>query len=199
MIPYGAHAITDAPTSPLVDYGLEQGQYLTLIARPVQDNSVLELVRGFSARPRGRRLAVLGGYSHHVAYHREVMAAASDEVDFLGAIYDADVVAALRFHCAGYLHGHTVGGTNPSLVEALAAANPVIAHDNKFNRWVAGPAAQYFRCADDVDRHLTALLEDPALRTEMSRLALQQWHEHFRWGVICEQYERLLTTTASRV
>jgi glycosyltransferase involved in cell wall biosynthesis len=199
MIPYGAHAITDAPTSPLDDYGLEPGQYLTLIARPVPDNSALELVRGFSARPRGRRLAVLGNYSHRDSYHREVMAAASDEVDFLGAIYDADVVVALRFHCIGYLHGHTVGGTNPSLVEALAAANPVIAHDNKYNRWVAGPAARYFRSADDVDTHLTALLQDPPLRAEMSRLALLQWHERFRWGLICEQYERLLTATASGV
>jgi glycosyltransferase involved in cell wall biosynthesis len=199
MIPYGAHAITDAPTSPLEDYGLEPGQYLTLIARPLQDNSVLELVRGFSARARGRRLAVLGSYSRHVPYHREVMAAASDEVDFLGAVYDADVVAALRFHGTGYLHGHTVGGTNPSLVEALAAANPVIAHDNEYNRWVAGPAARYFRSADDVDRQLTTLLENPSLNEEMSRLALLQWHERFRWGRICEQYEQLLTATASGV
>ena len=44
---------------------------------------------------------------------------------------------ALRFHSLGYVHGHTVGGTNPSLVEALGAGNPVIAHDNPYNRWVA--------------------------------------------------------------
>ena len=51
---------------------------------------------------------------------------------------------ALRFHALGYLHGHTVGGTNPSLVEALGAGNPVIAHDNAYNRWVAQDAGLYF-------------------------------------------------------
>ena len=70
--------------------------------------------------------------------------AASDEVVFPGAIYDPEVVQALRFHSLAYVHGHTVGGTNPSLVEAMAAGNPVIAHDNVYNRWVAGPAQRYF-------------------------------------------------------
>ena len=80
-----------------------------------------------------------------IPYHRAgASAAASDEVGFLGAIYDPERVQALRFHSCGYLHGHTVGGTNPSLVEAMAAGNPVIAHDNAYNRWVAQDAALYF-------------------------------------------------------
>ena len=58
-----------------------------------------------------------------------------------GAIYDQATVKALRYHARAYLHGHTVGGTNPSLVEALAAGNMVIAHDNPYNRWTAGAAA----------------------------------------------------------
>ena len=78
------------------------------------------------------------------------MDAASDEVVFLGPIYDKAEVEALRFHSATYLHGHTVGGTNPSLVEAMAAGNPVIAHDNPYNRWVARDAAVYFSTEDDV-------------------------------------------------
>ena len=70
--------------------------------------------------------------------------AASDEVSFLGAVYEPDDVAALRFHSVVYLHGHTVGGTNPSLVEAMAAGNAVVAHDNEYNRWVARDGARYF-------------------------------------------------------
>ena len=72
------------------------------------------------------------------------MAAASDEVRFLGAIYDPEQVQALRLHSRGYIHGHTVGGTNPSLVEAMGAGNPVIAHDNPYNRWVAQDCGLYF-------------------------------------------------------
>ena len=52
--------------------------------------------------------------------------------------------SCLRLHSIAYVHGHQVGGTNPSLVEALGAGNAVIAHDNRFNRWVAAAAARYF-------------------------------------------------------
>ncbi len=72
------------------------------------------------------------------------MSAASDEVVFPGAIYEAKRIRALRFFARVYVHGHQVGGTNPSLVEALGAGNAVLAHDNKFNRWVAKDGAIYF-------------------------------------------------------
>jgi hypothetical protein len=55
-----------------------------------------------------------------------------------------EVVQALRFHARFYVHGHQVGGTNPSLVESLGTGNAVLAHDNAYNRWVAGDAGVYF-------------------------------------------------------
>ena len=99
------------------------------------------------------------------------MAAASDEVKFLGGIYEPELVQALRFHSLGYLHGHTVGGTNPSLVEAMGAGNPVIAHDNEYNRWVAQDAALYFTSAEDVDASVTALTSEPALAERLGSAA----------------------------
>ena len=121
----------------MLDLGLDPDGYLTLIARPIPENSFLELVAGILGSPARLPLAVLGDLPPEHAYAREVRAAASDEVSFLGAIYDPEIVRALRYHCSAYLHGHTVGGTNPSLVEALGAGNPVIAHDNPYNRWIA--------------------------------------------------------------
>ena len=161
MITYGADAVESAPAELLEPYGLVPGGYASLICRPIPENSLLELVAGFSARPRGIELAVLGTFTpEEDSYHAAVMRAASPEVRFLGAIYDPPVVQALRFHSVAYLHGHTVGGTNPSLVEALAAGNPVLAHDNPYNRWVAQDAAVYFADVADVDRELTTLLRD---------------------------------------
>ncbi|MFY7941357.1 MAG: DUF1972 domain-containing protein, partial [Burkholderiaceae bacterium] len=159
-IPYGADAVTSAPTEALERLGLVAGKFLTVVARPEPENSLLEIVQGFSKKPRGIQLAVLGNYSQANAYHRDVMAAASDEVRFLGAIYDKTVVQALRFHSLAYVHGHQVGGTNPSLVEALGAGNAVLAHDNRFNRWVAGEAALYFEGAAQFDERLDALIGD---------------------------------------
>lgn len=191
-ITYGSYTVTDAPTQPVVDLGLEPGRYATLIARIIPENSILELIRGFSARPRGYRLAVLGSLQPDDAYHRQIRAAASHEVAFLGPIYDLPTVSALRFHSVAYLHGHTVGGTNPSLVEALGAGNPVIAHDNPYNRWVAADAATYFRTEADVDEQVAAVLDDAERRRAMSEAARRRHASEFTWDHVAGQYEDLL-------
>lgn len=192
MIPYGAPLIESAPTEPVERLGLVPGRYLTLIARPVPENSILELVEAFSARRRGYRLAVLGTITEQSSYHRNVRAAASDEVSFLGAIYDPAIVQSLRYHSVAYLHGHQVGGTNPSLVEALGAGNPVVAHDNPFNRWVAGKAGVWFRTSAEVDAHLSRLLASPEELQRMSAAARERHRTTFTWETIGRQYELVL-------
>ncbi len=190
-IPYGATPAGDAPAAPLVAYGLEPGGYLTLIARPEPENSILEAVRGFSCRPRGVKLVVLGTYSGAQWYHRAIQDAASDEVLFLGAIYDPAVVQALRCHCIAYVHGHQVGGTNPSLVEALGAGNAVIAHDNRFNRWVAADAACYFTDGIAFDRALSQVLHQPQRLQQLRQASRARFAEAFSWGSALASYEQL--------
>lgn len=190
---YGADPIPDAPIETVVKLGLEPGRYLSLIARPIPENSILEMVQGFSSKPRDVKLVVLGKFEPDSdPYHQQVMAAASDEVAFLGAIYDKKVVQALRFHSLAYVHGHTVGGTNPSLVEALAAGNAVIAHDNPYNRWVVKDGAVYFQDAASFSARLDELLGAPLKLANMRRLSLQRFAEEFTWDHVAGQYEQLL-------
>ena len=191
-IAYGADRITAAPDAGVRSLGLAPGRYLTLIARPEPENSILEVVSGFSQRPRGMQLAVLGHYDTGNAYHRAVMAAAGPEVRFLGAIYDKPVVQALRFHCAAYVHGHQVGGTNPSLVEALGAGNAVIAHDNRFNRWVAGPGAAYFDSADGLAVAIEATLGSPDKLPAMREASIERFSDGLTWPQILDKYQQLL-------
>jgi glycosyltransferase involved in cell wall biosynthesis len=193
-ITYGANAVNSASTDPVTSRGLEPGAYLTLICRPIPENSILELVRGFSAVRRGHTLAILGDYTPETDdYHRAVVGAASDEVVFLGAIYDPDEVAALRFHSSGYLHGHTVGGTNPSLVEAMAAGNAVLAHDNAYNRWVADAGALYFETADDASARIGEIIGDSALRRRLGAASRKRHAEEFTWEHVAGQYQELLS------
>lgn len=198
MIPYGADALKDADVAPVRALGLTPKQYAIAISRPEPENSVLEIVRAFSRRGRREKLVVLGDLApDRNRYHRAIANAASDDVLLPGAIFDAGVVAALRCHARLYIHGHQVGGTNPSLVEALGAGNPVLAHDNVFNRWVAGPTALYFgsehACADLLDR----VLEDDQALAAMSAAARDRHARHFTWGQVLECYERLLVPWAS--
>lgn len=192
-VTYGAPTVAAAPTDVPVAHGLTPGRYLTLIARPIPENTILEIVEGFSRRPRGVDLVVLGGYKPETdAYHRAVLAAAGPEVKFVGGIYDPAATAALRFHSLGYVHGHTVGGTNPSLVEALGAGNPVVAHDNPYNRWVAGDAALYFSTADDVDQRVGELVGSPGLAQLLGAAARARHASEFTWEHVAGRYEQLL-------
>lgn len=192
-IPYGSDRVTQAPTAAVEGLGLTPGQYLTVIARPEPENSLLEIVTGFSAQPRGVHLVVLGKYMDNNAYHQAVKAAASDEVKFVGAIYDKAVVQALRFHSMAYVHGHRVGGTNPSLVEALGAGNAVIAHDNRFNRWVAGNGAVYFDSADSFANCMKEIKQNADKLQTLRAAGQARYQEAFTWQCVLQQYEDLLT------
>jgi glycosyltransferase involved in cell wall biosynthesis len=193
MIPYGADSVTEADAGLLQRYGLEPDRFAVVIARPEPENSILEIVRAFSARRRGMTLAVLGRYSEQVPFQAEVMRSASAEVKFLGAIYEQDAVAALRYYSRAYVHGHRVGGTNPSLVEALGAGCPVLAHDNPFNRWVAGADAWYFNdesaCAGMFDRIAEA---SPDKLNSMRESSRRRHREVFTWESVLAQYESVL-------
>ncbi len=192
MIPYGADPVTEASSAPLGPLGLEPRGYVTFIARPEPENSLLEIVAGFSQRDRGLDLAVLGQLSDAHPYHRAVKQAAGPRVKFLGAIYDKPIVQALRFHSAAHIHGHQVGGTNPSLVEALGAGNAIIAHDNRFNRWVAGDSARYFLTTDDFSSILDQLAADPGLVNAMSAGSRTRFTETFTWPAVLAQYQEML-------
>ncbi|WP_118185507.1 DUF1972 domain-containing protein [Paraburkholderia phosphatilytica] len=192
-IAYGADRVDNASTEPLDRYALRADNYGIVIGRPEPENSILEIVRAFSQKRRGAKLVVLGDYRpNERGFHREVVESASDEVVFPGAIYDPETVKSLRFHARFYVHGHRVGGTNPSLVEALGAGSAIIAHDNRFNRWVAGAGGRYFESQAQCDRHIGELLRDDQAVAQMRANSAQRFADRFRWSSILEQYESLL-------
>ena len=198
-IPYGTDILGDVSMAPLTELGLVPGTYLTVIARPEPENSLLQLVSAFSRRRRGAQLAVLGKLLPDNPYHGAVRRAASEEVVFLGEIYDHHVLASLRKHCIGYLHGHQVGGTNPSLLEAMGAGNAVLAHDNKFNRWVVADGALYFGTEAEADDAISRLIVDTDLRDRLARSSLDRAAEAFSWESVLEQYRVLLARWARPV
>ena len=190
VIPYGGDPVNRASTAPIEKLGLEPQRYMISIARIEPDNNIATLVRAFSAKRRGIKLVVLGQLDDKIPYHAQVRAAASDEVIFPGGIYDPGVVRALRRHARAYLHGHTVGGTNPSLVEALWAGNAVIAHDNAYNRWTAGAAALTFADETGCEAAISRLIADEVLVARLGAAARLRAAEAFNWRDVLLAYER---------
>jgi glycosyltransferase involved in cell wall biosynthesis len=190
VIPYGGVPVEDSPRAPVGALGLEPGGYLVSIARLEPENNIHTIVEAFSRRRRDARLVVLGDLRDGNPYHRKVKDAASDEVVFPGSIYEPAITAALRFHARAYLHGHTVGGTNPSLVEALWAGNAVVAHDNAYNRWTAGEAGIYFVDAKTCDGAITRILGDDELVARCGLAARERARSVFSWSEVLFAYER---------
>ena len=188
-IAYGGTPILSETAEPVRALGLKPGAYLVSIARIEPDNNIHTIVEAFSRRRRNARLVVLGNVTPGVPYHDRLLAAASDEVVFAGAIYDQAVVQALRFHARAYVHGHTVGGTNPSLVEALAAGNAVIAHDNAYNRWTAGDAAVFFSDVASCDAAMTEVPANDILVERCRAAARARAAAAFDWTDILLAYE----------
>lgn len=195
FIAYGAHLVQEGDVDPCVlsTWGLQPHRYMLVVARPEPENHILEIVRGYVMHGGDWPLIVVGDVSGATAYQQQLLQQASDQVRFLGGIYDAGQLASLRVYAACYLHGHSVGGTNPSLLEALACGNWVIAHDNLFNREVARDAADYFETPEQLARSLDAVVtRSESMRRQSSQRARAIIAEHYTWDGITDAYETLM-------
>jgi glycosyltransferase involved in cell wall biosynthesis len=197
MIPYGADVVADQSEEAIAHLGVRRHEYVVSIARIEPENSILEMVTGFSMESRNFKFVVLGRLDPDNYYHSRVMAAAGPGVIFPGAIYAKAVVASLRYNALAYCHGHTVGGTNPSLVEALGAGSAVIAHDNKYNRWTAGLEQLYFSDPVTFSQALQCLVVDRDAVVEMRVAAMSRHKELFGWDGVLKDYEQLMMVTSA--
>ncbi len=199
MIPYGAKFIDNVGSESLNKLGLRKKEYLIIIARAEPENSILEIVTGFSNQKRDVKLLILGNYDFvNNSYHKLIQKAANEEVIFAGAIYDSAVVSELRFHALAYIHGHRVGGTNPSLVEALGAGNAVIAHDNEFNRWVVGEETMFFSDAESCSEKIGMIISSQDLAQRMRHSSISKYRANFTWENVLQSYEELLLAWARK-
>jgi len=192
MIPYGASSPNAPDSAQLNRYDLKPYGYAIIIARPEPENSILEMVRAWSKKQRGIKLVVVGKYCNQNPYQKQVMNSASSDVIFLGAIYEKETIESLRYFASFYMHGHQVGGTNPSLVEALACKNPILAHDNRFNRWVAGQAGLYFSNEDECLQRIEEIL---SINLQAMRDAAEKRHrDDFSFDHIHCLYEKAISS-----
>jgi glycosyltransferase involved in cell wall biosynthesis len=193
-ISYCADPVTRPDPDRVAAFGLQPNRYAVVVARPEPENSILEIVTAFRRADPGIPLVLLGDYDNGAAYPAKVRAAAGPEARFLGPLYDKDTVEALRRHARFYVHGHRMGGTNPSLVEALAAGTPVLAHDNVFNRWVAGPDMRYFSDIESAASEIRRLSRDDLLAARLRQAARARHQQEFTVDRILPAYERLLAS-----
>ena len=134
------------------NWGSRPGGFHLVVARFEPENHVDVIVDGYRKSAATLPLIVVGSAPYADEYTRKVHALADDRVRFLGGVWDQELLDQLYANSFTYLHGHSVGGTNPSLLRALGAGAATTAFDVVFNREVLGDSGLYFSGADDVAR-----------------------------------------------
>jgi glycosyltransferase involved in cell wall biosynthesis len=191
VIPYGAYVIEDIPDTAIIqEWNLYPYKYYLIVCRLEPENHVLEILNGFASSKSTCYLIVVGDDRADTAYVQQLRAVNDKRIHFIGTVYNQDNLRSLRYYCRAYFHGHSVGGTNPSLLEALGSGNIVIAHDNLFNREVAGDLGLYFKTAGEIPSLLTEV--ENMDRGDMSAKARHLVMSRYNWEVITDMYERIL-------
>jgi len=194
VIGYGAPVVDHPPDVRLLEgWNLEPYSYYLSVCRLEPENHVLELIDGFARTDSRHQFAIVGDSRGTRKYVRRLRQARAPRVRFLGSVYEVEKLQALRYYALAYLHGHSVGGTNPSLLEALGCGNVVVAHDNEFNREVCGDVAFYFGTANEVAGAIAAIEAlKPAARSTFGERARAIVRARYRWEDVADMYVSLL-------
>lgn len=194
VIPYGAPLVTDPPDVNLLsEFDLLADGYHLVVARLEPENNIKEIIEGFVANGNDSPLIIVGNYNLDTPYTKQILSLSNDKVHFVGGVYDKQKLQALRYYSTAYFHGHSVGGTNPSLLEALGCGNIVIAHDNVYNREVCGAGGFYFSSPHEIPglmAEVSAL--ESAGRRELKTVMQNRIRERYNWDQIAAEYMALL-------
>ena len=149
FIAYGASLVTKTDETFLKTRGVKKHEYDLLIARMEPENNIETIIKGHVMSANAKPLIIIGNHKNKYGSFLQKKYV-NENIQFWGPIYDLQILNNLRFYCYIYFHGHSVGGTNPSLLEAMASHSLIAAHDNVFNRSVLEDDAFYFASGEDV-------------------------------------------------
>lgn len=197
LISYGAPDLTAIGGGRLAEVGLRAGRFHLAVARFEPENHLLEIVRGYVSSGAEMPLVVVGSAPYSNGYTQAIHAAADHRVSLLGGVWDSELLDQMYAGCRTYLHGHSVGGTNPSLLRALGGGAATLAYDVNFNREVAGAAGHYFSNPASLAELIVRAENDDA---DIARLqsAARVRAADYNWDDVADKYEALCRRLARR-
>lgn len=192
-IAYGADVFEQPSETVLEQYKVKAGQYNMLIARLEPENNIEVILDGVSAAKTKDLFLVIGKHDVNKfgAYLKEKYKD-QKHIKFIGGVYNLNHLNNLRYYSKLYFHGHSVGGTNPSLLEAMASGALIVANDNVFNKSILKGNALYFNNSTDV-KHI---IDDDSVYKKYKELYkshnIDEINTNFNWNYINSQYETFL-------
>ena len=203
FIPYGSD-LTPSPlsdsnpkyTSWLQNHDLHDNKYVISVGRFVQENNFDIMIREFMRSKIDMGLAIITTENEKYAaeLQQKFNYKSDPRIKFVGTVYDADLLAKIRENAMAYLHGHEVGGTNPSLLESMGRTKINLLYDVEFNREVAEDAALYWTKEEGSLAGLLDKLEDMDAE-DYGRRAKNRMREAYCWKSIADSYEQVFSYT----
>lgn len=191
VIPYGG----DNPGALEPVEGLKSRSYVLLVARFVPENSIREFIDAVALLRKTVPVVIVGSSGHGGELDEAVqeLSQKHSNVQWLGHVDDHQHLLALWQHAGAYFHGHSVGGTNPALVQAMACGAPTVARDTVYNREVLQGAGMFVQpSSQQIADALHGLLDDPVQQARLSSAAVSRAEEEYTWDAICSAYENAL-------
>jgi glycosyltransferase involved in cell wall biosynthesis len=190
FIPYGAPILSDPGADKIAALGLERRRYVLVVARLIPENNVAlihDAVESLSPRPV---LVIVGAAPNgSPLYNKVEIWGSQDNVRMLGHVEDQALLAQLWANAGVYVHGHSVGGTNPGLLQALGAGAPTVALDTPFNREVIQSDEQMFpHRAADLAAKVADVLADAALQDRLADHGRAVVARSYKWPEVSQLY-----------
>jgi hypothetical protein len=191
-IPYGADVFLNEDDQLLKEYSVYKYNYYFLMARMEPENNIEIILEGFSSSKSEESILVIGDTSNKYGKYLFTKFRNDNRIQFIGPLYnDPRKLHSLKTFSKLYFHGHSVGGTNPSLLEAMASRALIAAHRNPFNRSILDENAFYFETCGDV-KHLIEHIQRGEAEMTMIEKNLNKIKKEFCWDKIISEYESLL-------
>jgi rhamnosyltransferase len=174
---------------------LDPNTFWLVVARLEPENNIHTVIEGFMLSSSVKPLIIVGNFSNN-SYKKHIenlvnckTNVLNGNIHLVGAIYNDNLLNMLRQNCFGYIHGHSVGGTNPSLLEAMIMNNIIMAHDNEFNKEVCGDLALYFSNAKDLKNKIELIEEKYEDFKVWKSLVSTHALKEYSWVDVSEKYK----------
>lgn len=190
-IPYGADLFSEEEREQVEAAEALKEDYFLLMARMEPENNIETILEGFNNSNSRKKFKVLGDTSNRFGKFITHKFKLDDRIQFQGSMFDTGRVRVLQNNSYLYFHGHSVGGTNPSLLEAMASEALIAAHNNPFNKSVLHTDAFYFSDANDVQSLVETVQRKDPEKTMVSN-NLHKIKYQFNWEKIIDQYEKFI-------
>lgn len=184
-------------------FSIQSGQYYLIIGRFVPENNYEIIIREFMQSNSKKDLVIVTNVSKNNFFEtlrKKTKFEEDKRIKFVGTVYEKQLIKKIRENAYGYFHGHEVGGTNPSLLEALASTKLNLLFDVGFNKEVAKDGALYWNkeignLANLINK--VEMMDDKQI-TELSKKAKARINDNYSWDFIVEEYEQLFCVEVSK-